>query len=143
MMLSTLALAFAQPLGGTIADAIWSVTGGGGGKGKEGDWDPKWRQQAQQAAIGVAVVSFYGLDFAVNALVRRLPAHSSRIPPFGAQPAADRNAVPACPTLQQASLRNLLLDVTPAEQLSSANAWQGRVSPLLRCRCPPTAVDEC
>jgi hypothetical protein len=28
---------------------------------------------------------------------------------------------------QQASLRNLLLDVTPAEQLSSANAWQGRV----------------
>lgn len=27
----------------------------------------------------------------------------------------------------QASLRNLLLDVTPAEQLTTANAWHGRM----------------
>ena len=26
----------------------------------------------------------------------------------------------------QASLRNLVLDVTPSEQLASANAWHGR-----------------
>lgn len=26
----------------------------------------------------------------------------------------------------QASLRNLVLDVTPGEQLASANAWHGR-----------------
>lgn len=73
MMLSTLALAFAQPLGATIADLICAVTGGSGkGQlGKEGDWDPAWRQQARNAAIGVAVASFYGLDFAVNALVRQ------------------------------------------------------------------------
>lgn len=28
----------------------------------------------------------------------------------------------------QASLRNLLLDVTPAEQLNQANAWHGRMN---------------
>ena len=47
-------------------------------------------------AIGLAVVSFYLLDFAINAL--------------------------------QASLRNLLLDVTPPEQLNAATAWHGRMT---------------
>lgn len=81
-MLSTLALAFAQPLGGSIADLL-SLVGGGSHDhagmyfGKEGDWDPKWREQAKNAAIGVAVVSFYGLDFAVNALV----SFSQKTPP--------------------------------------------------------------
>ena len=47
-------------------------------------------------AIGLAVTSFYLLDFALNAL--------------------------------QASLRNLLLDITPAAQLNSGNAWHGRMT---------------
>ena len=46
-------------------------------------------------AIWFAIVSFYLLDFALNAL--------------------------------QASLRNLLLDVTPPEQLNAANAWHSRM----------------
>lgn len=46
-------------------------------------------------AIAFAIVSFYLLDFALNAL--------------------------------QASLRNLLLDVTPPEQLNAGNAWHSRM----------------
>ncbi|CAE7228706.1 unnamed protein product [Rhizoctonia solani] len=57
--------------------------------------DPEWDNSVRQTAIGVAVLCFYLLDFALNAL--------------------------------QASLRNLLLDVTPAEQLTTANAWHGRM----------------
>lgn len=52
--------------------------------------------QASSVAIWLAVVSFYLLDFALNAL--------------------------------QASLRNLVLDITPPEQLSAANAWHSRMS---------------
>jgi hypothetical protein len=44
----------------------------------------------------LAVISFYVLDFALNAL--------------------------------QASLRNLLLDITPPEQLSAGNAWHSRMT---------------
>jgi solute carrier family 45 protein 1/2/4 len=51
-------------------------------------------EQVKGTAIGIAVVSFYCLDFALNGL--------------------------------QASLRNLVLDITPGEQLASANAWHGR-----------------
>lgn len=54
------------------------------------------RKQASNVAIGLAIVSFYLLDFALNAL--------------------------------QASLRNLVLDITPPEQLSAANAWHSRMS---------------
>jgi solute carrier family 45, member 1/2/4 len=54
------------------------------------------RKQAPNFAIGLAVVSFYVLDFALNAL--------------------------------QASLRNLLLDITPPEQLSAGNAWHSRMT---------------
>ena len=53
------------------------------------------RVQVQDTAIGFAIVSFYVLDFALNAL--------------------------------QASLRNLLLDVTPPAQLNAANAWHSRM----------------
>jgi len=49
----------------------------------------------QTTAIWLAIVSFYLLDFALNAL--------------------------------QASLRNLLLDVTPPEQLNAGNAWHSRM----------------
>lgn len=49
-----------------------------------------------KTAIGLAVVSFYLLDFALNAL--------------------------------QASLRNLLLDITPSYQLNAGNAWHGRMT---------------
>ncbi|KAJ7283901.1 hypothetical protein C8J57DRAFT_1293895 [Mycena rebaudengoi] len=51
---------------------------------------------AKNIAIGLAVFSFYVLDFALNAL--------------------------------QASLRNLLLDIAPASQLNSGNAWHGRMT---------------
>jgi solute carrier family 45 protein 1/2/4 len=54
------------------------------------------RKQASNVAIALAVVSFYVLDFALNAL--------------------------------QASLRNLLLDITPPEQLSAGNAWHSRMT---------------
>lgn len=52
--------------------------------------------QALNVAIFLAVVSFYLLDFALNAL--------------------------------QASLRNLLLDIAPSDQLSLGNAWHGRMT---------------
>jgi len=52
--------------------------------------------QVSQTAIAIAIVSFYVLDFALNALL--------------------------------ASLRNLLLDVTPHEQLNAGNAWHGRMT---------------
>ncbi|KAI0003105.1 MFS general substrate transporter [Russula compacta] len=61
-----------------------------------GDWDPKQHRGASSAAIALAIVSFYVLDFALNAL--------------------------------QASLRNLLLDITPPEQLSAGNAWHSRMT---------------
>ena len=48
-----------------------------------------------KTAIGISILCFYVLDFALNAL--------------------------------QASLRNLLLDLTPAEQLATGNAWHGRM----------------
>ena len=54
------------------------------------------RKQSSNIAIGLAIISFYLLDFALNAL--------------------------------QASLRNLVLDITPPEQLSTANAWHGRMA---------------
>ncbi|KAG8718515.1 hypothetical protein FRC08_005114 [Ceratobasidium sp. 394] len=57
--------------------------------------EPSWDNSVRQTAIGIAIVCFCLLDFALNAL--------------------------------QASLRNLLLDVTPAEQLTTANAWHGRM----------------
>lgn len=52
--------------------------------------------QVKNTAITLAVVSFYVLDFALNAL--------------------------------QASLRNLLLDVTPPEQLNDGNAWHSKMT---------------
>lgn len=52
-------------------------------------------QQANNTAIGIAILCFYVLDFALNGL--------------------------------QASLRNLLLDVTPPNQLNAGNAWHGRM----------------
>jgi len=54
------------------------------------------KQASSDVAIVLAVVSFYVLDFALNAL--------------------------------QASLRNLLLDITPPEQLSAGNAWHSRMT---------------
>ncbi|THG97610.1 hypothetical protein EW026_g4422 [Hermanssonia centrifuga] len=58
-------------------------------------WDPQWTKDVKSTAITLAVISFYLLDFALNAL--------------------------------QASLRNLLLDITPPEQLNSGNAWHSRM----------------
>nr|XP_018264346.1 solute carrier family 45, member 1/2/4 [Kwoniella dejecticola CBS 10117]OBR86504.1 solute carrier family 45, member 1/2/4 [Kwoniella dejecticola CBS 10117] len=85
LVLSGLGLAFTEP----VAKAIVDLFGGG-----QGDWDPRSVKLVKNTAIGIAVFSFYCLDFALNAL--------------------------------QASLRNLVLDVTPGEQLASANAWHGR-----------------
>jgi solute carrier family 45 protein 1/2/4 len=63
MILSCLMLAYARPLGMFAAD-IWGVG--------EGDWDPKWKNAVQKISISIAIIAFYGLDFAVNALVRAL-----------------------------------------------------------------------
>lgn len=61
MILSCLALAYARPLGSFAAD-VWGIG--------EGDWDPKWKSAVKSISIAIAITAFYGLDFAVNALVR-------------------------------------------------------------------------
>ncbi|EKM59137.1 uncharacterized protein PHACADRAFT_86979 [Phanerochaete carnosa HHB-10118-sp] len=87
LVLSTFTLAYCQDLAAFFVDFF------GGGKGS---WDPQWAKDVKNTAIILAVVSFYVLDFALNAL--------------------------------QASLRNLLLDVTPPEQLNVANAWHSKMT---------------
>ncbi|KZT12537.1 MFS general substrate transporter [Laetiporus sulphureus 93-53] len=86
LVISTVTLAYCQSIAAFLVD----IVGGGAGS-----WDPKWTQSVQNTAIGLAIVSFYLLDFALNAL--------------------------------QASLRNLLLDVTPPEQLNAGNAWHSKM----------------
>lgn len=87
LVVSTFTLAYCQDLAAFFVDLF------GGGKGS---WDPQWTKDVKNTAIILAVVSFYVLDFALNAL--------------------------------QASLRNLLLDVTPPEQLNDANAWHSKMT---------------
>ncbi|KZT26861.1 MFS general substrate transporter [Neolentinus lepideus HHB14362 ss-1] len=87
LVFSMFALAYCQGIAAFLVDLV------GGGAG---DWDPKRAHQVSDTAIGLAIVAFYLLDFALNAL--------------------------------QASLRNLLLDITPSEQLSAGNAWHGRMT---------------
>ena len=87
LVVSTLTLAYCKPLAAFFVD----VFGGG-----QGDWDPQRSHYVSNTAIGLAVASFYLLDFALNAL--------------------------------QASLRNLLLDITPADQLNAGNAWHSRMT---------------
>ncbi|KAJ7044476.1 hypothetical protein C8F04DRAFT_941814 [Mycena alexandri] len=87
LVASTLALAYCESVS-TFLVGYFSVGAG--------DWDKKQIDLAKNIAIGLAVFSFYILDFALNAL--------------------------------QASLRNLLLDITPAAQLNSGNAWHGRMT---------------
>lgn len=87
LVFSTLVLAYCKELAAFLVDLF------GGG---QGDWDPKRADYVANTAIGLAVVSFYLLDFALNAL--------------------------------QASLRNLLLDITPAGQLNAGNAWHSRMT---------------
>lgn len=86
LAISAVALAYAEVIAGFLVDLLGTDEARGG---------PRWKQQTKNTAIGLAVFSFYLLDFALNAL--------------------------------QGSLRNLLLDVTPAEQLGKANAWHGRM----------------
>ncbi|KAL0564423.1 hypothetical protein V5O48_017623 [Marasmius crinis-equi] len=87
LVVSTFALAYCKELAAFFVDLF--------GVGA-GDWDEKRNKQAANTAIGLAILAFYLLDFALNAL--------------------------------QASLRNLLLDITPAAQLNSGNAWHGRMT---------------
>jgi len=86
LFFAAIGLAFAIP----IADVIVSFF-----QTRPPTADPSWDNVVRQTAIGIAILCFCLLDFALNAL--------------------------------QASLRNLLLDVTPAEQLTTANAWHGRM----------------
>ncbi|KAI0081691.1 MFS general substrate transporter [Panus rudis PR-1116 ss-1] len=87
LVISTITLAYCEQIAGFFVDLV--------GFG-EGSWDPQRKKAANNTAIGLAIISFYLLDFALNAL--------------------------------QASLRNLLLDVTPPEQLNAGNAWHSRMS---------------
>lgn len=57
LVISLLGLAYTEP----VARAIVDLFGGG-----QGDWDPKYQAMAKQAAIAIAVVCFYLLDFALN-----------------------------------------------------------------------------
>lgn len=87
LALSMFALAYCREIAAFFVD----ILGGGAG-----DWDPKRLAQVSNTAIVLAIIAFYLLDFALNAL--------------------------------QASLRNLLLDITPSSQLSAGNAWHGRMT---------------
>ncbi|KAF7301801.1 ANK-REP-REGION domain-containing protein [Mycena indigotica] len=87
LVFSTLILAYCEALAGFLVD-LFSLG--------NGIWDEKRNTYAKNTAIGLAIFSFYILDFALNAL--------------------------------QASLRNLLLDIAPASQLNSGNAWHGRMT---------------
>jgi len=87
LVVSTLTLAYCKQIAAVLVDLF---------EGGEGDWDPERVGYVGNTAIGLAVVSFYLLDFALNAL--------------------------------QASLRNLLLDITPADQLNVGNAWHSRMT---------------
>lgn len=87
LVISTLVLAYCVQLSRFLVDIL--------GVG-QGDWDTHRERQAKNTAIGLAILCFYVLDFALNGL--------------------------------QASLRNLLLDVTPANQLNAGNAWHGRMT---------------
>jgi solute carrier family 45, member 1/2/4 len=104
LVVSTLVLAYCQGIAAVFVDLF---------RGGVGDWDPERNTQASHmhyafvidaelscqvlhTAIALAIISFYLLDFALNAL--------------------------------QASLRNLLLDVTPSDQLNAGNAWHGRMT---------------
>ncbi|THH12545.1 hypothetical protein EW146_g7599 [Bondarzewia mesenterica] len=87
LSLSMLTLAYCDVIAAVFVDMF---------HGGAGDWDPQRNAQVSNTAIVLAVVSFYFLDFALNAL--------------------------------QASLRNLLLDVAPANQLNAGNAWHGRMT---------------
>ncbi|EMD40799.1 hypothetical protein CERSUDRAFT_45210 [Gelatoporia subvermispora B] len=86
LCISTITLAYCK----NIASVLVDLAGGGAGS-----WDPQWQKTVNNTAIWLAIVSFYLLDFALNAL--------------------------------QASLRNLLLDITPPEQLNAGNAWHSRM----------------
>jgi solute carrier family 45 protein 1/2/4 len=86
LVISTLTLAYVKVIAAFLVD----LAGVGAG-----DWSEKREERAKSVAIGLAVFSFYVLDFALNGL--------------------------------QASLRNLLLDITPPGQLNAGNAWHGRM----------------
>ncbi|KAG8900774.1 hypothetical protein FRB99_005764 [Tulasnella sp. 403] len=86
LVISALTLAYAQAIAAVLVDFFG---------GYPAQFDSNRKNQTKNTAIGLAVFSFYLLDFALNAL--------------------------------QGSLRSLLLDVTPAEQLGKANAWHGRM----------------
>ncbi|KAK7060524.1 hypothetical protein VNI00_001290 [Paramarasmius palmivorus] len=87
LVISTFVLAYCEALADLFVDLF---------RVGAGDWDERRKKLAANTAIGLAIASFYILDFALNAL--------------------------------QASLRNLLLDITPATQLNSGNAWHGRMT---------------
>ncbi|KAI6130412.1 MFS general substrate transporter [Pisolithus croceorrhizus] len=87
LVAAILGLAYCESVAGFLVD----LYGGG-----FGDWDPERSKQVTNVAIAIAVVAFYALDFALNAL--------------------------------QASLRNLLLDITPPERLNAGNAWHSRMT---------------
>ncbi|KAG8823677.1 hypothetical protein FRC17_009261 [Serendipita sp. 399] len=86
LVLSTLILAYVEAIASFLVDMLTHME----------DWNPDRKKKVSHLAIGIAIVCFYVLDFALNAL--------------------------------QASLRNLLLDITPAEQLATGNAWHGRMT---------------
>ncbi|KAJ2920090.1 hypothetical protein MD484_g361, partial [Candolleomyces efflorescens] len=86
LVIATLVLAYCEPLAEFLVDFF---------RVGHGDWDEHRKRQANNTAIGLAILCFYVLDFALNGL--------------------------------QASLRNLLLDVTPPNQLNAGNAWHGRM----------------
>lgn len=59
IILSTLLLAFCQPLGALLASLF---------DAGDGDWDPNNGRSASAHAVALAVIAFYFLDFALNAL---------------------------------------------------------------------------
>ncbi len=59
LLIASLMLAYTEPLADTLVNIF---------QGGVADWDPRRAKMVQNVAISIAVVAFYALDFALNAL---------------------------------------------------------------------------
>jgi solute carrier family 45 protein 1/2/4 len=104
LVVSTLALAYCQSIAGFFVD----IFGGG-----VGDWDPERTKQV------LSYSSFPHPCFLISCQVTNVAIGIAVFAFYVLDFAL--NAL-------QASLRNLLLDITPPDQLNAGNAWHSRMS---------------
>lgn len=110
LVFSALSLAFTEPLAQVIVDLF------GGG---QGDWDPRHAQLVSRVNCRAERAGEVNGYWYCGVCVLRLGLCSQCV--SGA-------TVFILMASLQGSLRNLVLDIVPGEQLATANAWQGRFS---------------